>query len=156
VFRRHPLATGIVAGAIAIVIACGLTAWGVGSAVTASLTNQTAPVAAPPTATPAPQANATQGGRVEAGRVAFRATIESIGDSTWTILTKRGQTVNVTITSATLFGTKRASETQGSFSVGDNVVVVATRTNGTATAVRIATAADASAPTASPTSTATT
>jgi hypothetical protein len=144
VFRRHPVATGIVAGAIAVVIACGLTAWGVGTAVTASLTNQSAPIAAPSTstATPAPDAGGIQGGRLAPGRIAFRATIQSIDDSTWTILTKRGQTVNLTITSSTQFGTKRISETKGSFTVGESVAIVATRINGTATAVRVVDAAD--------------
>lgn len=158
VFRRHPIATGIVAGAIAVVIACGLTAWGVGTAVTASLTSQSAPANAPSTSTPAPNANGIQGGPVAGGRIAFRATIQTIGDSTWTILTKRGQTVSVAVNGSTQFGTKRASESASSFAVGDSVLIVATRANGEATAVRIVNAADIGhpAPTPTPTSTATT
>lgn len=157
VFRRHPIATGIAVGAIAVVIACGLTAWGVGTAVTDSLTSQSRP-AAPSTATPAPNANGIQGGPVAGGRIAFRATIQSIGESNWTILTKRGQTVSVAINGSTQFGTKRASESASSFAVGDSVLIVATRANGAATAVRIVNAADIGhpAPTPTPTSTATT
>jgi hypothetical protein len=140
VFRRHPLASGIVAGLVVVVVVSGLTAWGVGAAVTASLTNQAAPLAPASTSTPAPNAGAEQGGRLGAGRIAIRATIQNINDSSWTILTKRGKTVNIAITSSTKFGSRNTAETLGSFSVGDNVIVIATRADGNATAVRVASA----------------
>jgi hypothetical protein len=147
-----------------VLVVSSLTAWGVGTAVTASLTNQSAPVVPISTATPTPAAG-QQGGALTAGRVAFRATIQNIDDSTWTILTKRGQTVSITVNGATLFGTKQLSETASSFAVGDSVVIVATRQNGAATAVRVVSAkdlgggansGDLSTPTPSPTSSATT
>jgi Flp pilus assembly pilin Flp len=80
VFRRHPLATGVTAGVIAVVLISGLTAWGVGTAVTSSLTSSTSAVTPQSTATPAP-ATGTNGaaGRLKAaGREAFRATIQSM------------------------------------------------------------------------------
>jgi hypothetical protein len=163
IFRRHPLASGIAAGLIVVVVVSGLTAWGVGAAVTASLTNQTAPLAPPSTSTPAPNAGGVQGGRLGAGqlgagRLALRATIQSIDDSNWTILTKRGQTVTIAITSSTKFGTKKTAETEDSFAVGDTVIVIATKADGSATAVRVATANGVGdgIPTPSPTSSATT
>jgi hypothetical protein len=141
VFRRHPIATGVTAGVIAVVLVSGLTAWGVGTAVTASLTSSNSVAAPLPmnTATPAPAA-----GRANAaGRIAFRATIQSISGDSWTILTRKGQTVTVDVTSGTQFGTKKAAETSGSFAVGDSVIIVATRgASGTPTATRVVNTAD--------------
>jgi hypothetical protein len=161
VFRRHPLASGIAAAVLAIIVVSGLTAWGVGAAVTASLTssdasaNSSMPMAAPTTA---PQAGKTKGAGTAAGRLAFRATIQSIDGDNWTILTKRGQTVTVAIDSSTQFGTKKAAATAGSFAVGDSVIIVAMRGAGaTPTATRVVDASalggSASTPTPSPTST---
>ncbi len=141
VFRRHPVATGVTAGVIAVVLVSGLTAWGVGAAVTASLTSSNSAVAPMPmsTATPAPAA----GGANAAGRLAFRATIQSISGTSWTILTRKGQTVTVDVTSSTQFGTKKSAETSGSFAVGDSVIIVATRgASGTPTATRVVNTAD--------------
>ena len=137
VFRRHPLAAGLAASVIAVVLVSGLTALGVGAAVTASLTSSTTrempmgnPTAAPPVG--------GIGGAATAGRLAFRATIQSIDSNSWTILTKKGKTVTVTIDSTTQFGTKEAAETAGSFAVGDNVIIVATRgPDGAPTATRV-------------------
>jgi Flp pilus assembly pilin Flp len=144
VFRRHPLATGVTAGVIAVVLISGLTAWGVGTAVTSSLTSSTSAVTPQSTATPAP-ATGTNGaaGRLKAaGREAFRATIQSMSGDTWTILTKKGQTVTVDVTSSTQFGTRKTAETSGSFAVGDSVIIIATKgTAGTATATRVVSAA---------------
>jgi hypothetical protein len=141
IFRRHPLATGITAGAIAVVLVSGLTAWGVGAAVTASLTSSTSsemPMGTSTTApTTAPVAGGATGGTA-AGRVAFRATIQSMSGDSWTILTKKGKTVTVAVDSSTQFGTKKESATAGSFAVGDSIVVVAMQgTGGTPTASRI-------------------
>ena len=134
VFRRHPVATGVTAGVLAVILVSGLTAWGVGAAVTASLTSETAPTA--PLSTTAPAAGGT-GALNAAGRVAFRATIQSIDASTWTIMTRKGETVTITIDDATQFGTKAMAETASSFAVGDSVVIVATKSGDTATATRV-------------------
>jgi len=139
VFRSHPIASGVTAGLVAVILASGLTAWGVSSAVTASLTSSnSAPIAAP-TATATPSPSKPAGGK----RLAFRATIQSIDGNTWTILTRKGKTVTVDITSTTLFGTKKSVETPASFAVGDSVVIVAARgADGTPTAARVVSAAD--------------
>ena len=134
VFRRHPVATGVTAGVLAVILVSGLTAWGVGAAVTASLTSATAPTAPPSTAAPVTGGG---GGLNAAGRVAFRATIQSIDASTWTIMTKKGDAVTITIDAATQFGTKAMAETASSFAVGDSVVIVATKSGDTATATRV-------------------
>jgi Domain of unknown function (DUF5666) len=155
VFRRHPLASGIAAAVVAVVVVSGLTAWGVGAAVTASLTSSTASVnSTMPMGTPttAPQAGNTKGGGAATGRLAFRATIQSMNGDSWTILTKRGQTVTVAIDSTTQFGTKKALATAGSFSVGDSVVIVAMRgTGGTPTATRVVDASVLGGTTTTPT-----
>ncbi len=123
VFRRHPLATGIAAGVIAVVLVSGLTAWGVGAAVTASLTSSTS--SEMPMSTPTP--SGTAGTMPSAGRLAFRATIQSMDGASWTILTKKGKTVTLTVDSATQFGTMKAPSTAASFAVSDSVVIVAMR-----------------------------
>jgi len=149
VFRRHPLATAIAAGVIAVVVVSGLTACGVGSAVTASLTSSNSSAMSMPTstATPAPAAGgAAKGGTASGTRLAFRATIQSMSGETWTILTRKGQTVTVSVTSATQFGTKKSAETASSFSVGDSIIIVATRgSDGTPTATRVVTSPQAGA-----------
>ena len=133
IFRRHPLATGIAAGVVAVVLVSGLTAWGVGAAVTASLTSSTGsemPTGMPmgtPTSAPATGGSAGTGQAATAGRIAFRATIQSMDGASWTILAKNGKTVTVTIDSTTQFGTKKMTATAGDFAVGDNVIIVATR-----------------------------
>jgi hypothetical protein len=143
--RRHPFATGIASGVLAVIVVSGLTAWGVGAAVTSSLTSSTGSEMQMGTPTSSPQAGSTTApttsGNTAAARVAFRATIQSMDADSWTILTKRGQTVTVTIDSTTQFGTKKATATAGSFAVGDNVIIVAMRgADGTPTATRVAVA----------------
>lgn len=136
VFRRHPLATGIAVGAIAVVLISGLTAWGVGAAVTASLTSSTTSEMPMGTSTTAPPAGGT--GKATTGRLAFRATIQSMSSESWTILTKKGKTVTVTVDSSTQFGTKKLAETATSFAVGDSVIIVAARgADGNPTATRV-------------------
>jgi hypothetical protein len=145
VFRGHPLATGIAAGVVAVVLISGLTAWGVGAAVTASLAASTGsemPMSMP-TTTPTPGSTGGTGKMATSGRIAFRATIQSIdGQSmdgaSWTILTKKGKTVAVTVDDTTQFGTTKAPATVGTFAVGDSVVIVAMRgSEGVPVATRI-------------------
>ena len=129
IFRRHPLATGITAGVVAVVLVSGLTAWGVGAAVTASLTSSTAsemPMSTP-TSAPATGSPTGEGKAATAGRIAFRAIIQSMDGGSWTILTKNGKTVTLTIDGTTQFGTKKMTAAAGDFAVGDNVILVATR-----------------------------
>lgn len=143
VFRRHPLATGIAAGVIAVVLVSGLTAWGVGAAVTASLTssNASAPMAMPTTApTAGGAAGAAIGGTgaTATGRLAFRATIQSMDGDSWSILTKQGKSVTVMVDASTRFGTRAATATVADFAIGDSVIVVAMRgTDAMPTATRI-------------------
>jgi hypothetical protein len=140
IFRRHPLAAGIAAGAIAVILVSGLTAWGVGAAVTASLTSSTSAEAPMSMPTTAPTTGSTGGtGKASTtGRIAFRATIQSMNGDSWTILTKKATTVTVSVNSTTQFGTKKMSATAGSFAVGDSVIVVAMRgTDGMPVAIRI-------------------
>jgi hypothetical protein len=141
-FRRHPLGTAIIGGAVAVVLVSGLTAWGVGAAVTASLTSSNSaemPMGATTTApTTAPGTAPGTGKAKVAGRIAFRATIQSITGDNWTILTKKGKTVTVAVDTTTQFGTKKMTATSGSFAVGDSVIIVATKgATGTPTATRV-------------------
>ena len=146
ILRRHPVATGIAAGVVAVVLVSGLTAWGVGTAVTASLTSSASdlPMGAS-TGTPAPtgmgaagMGAAGKGSATSTGRQAFRATIQSMDGDNWTILTRKGKTVTVTVNGATQFGTMTTSETAGSFAVGDSVVIIAMRgADGMPTAMRV-------------------
>jgi len=140
IFQRHPLATGIAAGVVAVVLVSGLTAWGVGAAVTASLTSSTGsemPMGAS-TSTPAAGAPAGTGKATTAGRIAFRATIQAMDGASWTIVTRKGETVTVTVDATTQFGTKKMTASAGDFAVGDSVIIVAMRgTDGKPTATRI-------------------
>jgi phosphopantothenate synthetase len=141
-FRRHPIATGIASGVLTVIVVSGLTAWGVGTAVTSSLTSsQSSPMQmGTPTSSPQPDSTAAPqaSGNTTGARVAFRATIQSIDGDSWTILTRHGKTVTVSIDGATKFGTKQAAATASSFAVGDNVIIVAMRgTGGTPTATRV-------------------
>ena len=135
-FGRHPLATAIAAGVIAVIVVSSLTAWGVAAAVTASLTSATsqAPIVMPtavPTVGPGKTGATTR-------RLAFRATIQSMNGTSWGILTKKGKAVTVMVDGTTQFGTKKAIATAASFAVGDSVIIAATRgADGTPTATRI-------------------
>ena len=129
IVRRHPLATGIAAAAVAVVLVSGLTAWGVGAAVTASLTSSTSSMQSMPAM---PSTPATTGMSTRQQR-AVRAIIDTIDGDTWTVTTRKGQAVTVTIDAATKFGTKKVTATGSDFAKGDSVVVIAAKpTDGTA------------------------
>jgi hypothetical protein len=146
--RRHPVATAVIAGAVAVVLAIGLTAWGVGSAVTASLTSATSASTNAPTSAPTTPAAA-------GARKAFRGTIQSVSGDTWTVLTRAGKKITVSITSTTAFGTQRRPADASSFATGDAVILVATgKATSALTAVRVVaprTGASTPAPTSTPT-----
>jgi hypothetical protein len=84
-------------------------------------------------------------------RKGTRATIVSESGSTWTVRTKAGQSLVVTITPQTRFGTTKAPAMRAQFTLGESVVILGTVSNGTVTATRIAVPAPTAptAPTAS-------
>ncbi len=66
-----------------------------------------------------------------------RGTITSISGSTWTIGTQRGASLTVLVTSNTVFGTPNQSESASDFAVGQEVIVLGSRSGATLTAVRV-------------------
>lgn len=155
--RRHVLSSDVTVGVLIVVVISALTAWGVGTAVAASVASNDSrlvPVAIA-TTTPAPSSTGTT------DRLAFLATIQNIGsnsssnNSNWTVLTRSGKTLTIAVTDSTGFGTKRLAEPQGTFVVGDAVVIVAIRSNGVITAIRVAHAGRTSETSPIPTSTST-
>ena len=77
------------------------------------------------------------GGGVQQGRVLLRGTIASISGDTWTIDRQNGGSVEVTVTSSTIFGTPGQSASKSDFAQGDEVVVIGKGTDGSVTASRI-------------------
>lgn len=161
--RRHLLSSDLTVAILVGVVVSALIAWGVGTAVAASVVSNDARLApaAIATSTPQPAAGATDA----AGRAVFRGTIENMAGTgasssatTWTVLTRGGETLTVAITSSTRFGTQRLAESASDFALGDAVVVVAARSHGVITAIRVAEVAPANqtVPIPTPTSTATT
>jgi hypothetical protein len=71
------------------------------------------------------------------GRKGTRATIVSESASTWTVRTRAGQSLVVTITPRTQFGTMKAPATRAQFLPGQSVVILGAVSNGTVTATRI-------------------
>ncbi len=118
--RRHPLAVGITAAALAVVVVSGLTAWGVGAAVASSYETGASVAAAP--AASAPPLAAGKG--PAAARSVVRGTIDGIEGSTWTITTRSSGKHRVTVDSATLYGTKKAPASASDFAVGSAVLIV--------------------------------
>ncbi|QNE47635.1 hypothetical protein F1C58_12475 [Glaciihabitans sp. INWT7] len=129
---RHPLALGITAAALAVVVVAGLTAWGVGRAVAASYQTVGSAVVAP-TASHRPVA----GARKVAGHTIIRGEIAGIAGSSWTITTRAGATQHVTVGSATHYGTPKVPATASDFVVGTAVVVVEKSSDGSKSAVRV-------------------
>lgn len=66
-----------------------------------------------------------------------RGTIMDISGSTWTIDTQKGVTVTVEVSSSTQFGTPNQSESASDFAVGQEVIVLGSRSGDTVTAVRV-------------------
>jgi hypothetical protein len=77
------------------------------------------------------------GGGTQQGRVLLRGTIASISGDTWTIDRPNGGSVEVTVTSSTIFGTPGQSASKSDFAQGDEVVVIGKGTDGSVTASRI-------------------
>jgi hypothetical protein len=78
-----------------------------------------------------------QGGGTQQGQVLVRGTIASLSGDTWTIDRQSGSSVDVTVNSATKFGTPGQSASKSDFAKGDEVVIVGTRSDGNVTATRI-------------------
>ena len=66
-----------------------------------------------------------------------RGTITDISGSTWRIDTQKGVTVTVEVSSSTQFGTPNQSESASDFAVGQEVIVLGSRSGDTVAAVRV-------------------
>jgi len=78
-----------------------------------------------------------QGSKPGNEQAAVRGTIASISGSTWTITTQRGASVTVDVTSSTRFGLPNGSKSASDFAVGQEVIVVGSRSGDTIEASRI-------------------
>lgn len=78
-----------------------------------------------------------QQGGDQKGRVLVRGTIVSISGDTWTIDRDSGSSVEVRVTSSTVFGTPMKSASKSDFAKGDEVIVIAKRADDTVTATRV-------------------
>jgi hypothetical protein len=149
--NRHRRGVAIAAAAVAVVVVSGLTAWGVGTAVASSYESSvsaTVPSVASAPPTPAAGKRATARGAV------IRGTIESISGSTWTIRTAIGAMKQVTVDSATRYGTKKVPAVASDFVVGTRVLVSERSRGGGEVAVRVVMAKQGTpTPTATPTTT---
>ncbi|WP_433862430.1 hypothetical protein [Streptomyces sp. L7] len=86
-----------------------------------------------------------QGGRHDEGPIAkgvVSGTVTQIAGSTWTITTQRGVTLTVDTSSSTAYGAPGQTQKASDFAVGDQVIVVGTRSGSTVTAIRILNVAD--------------
>ncbi|MDR6612822.1 DUF5666 domain-containing protein [Leifsonia sp. 1010] len=77
------------------------------------------------------------GGEDQKGRVLLRGTIASISGDTWTIDRDSGSSVDVRVTSSTVFGTPKQSASKSDFATGDEVIVIAKRADDSVTATRV-------------------
>lgn len=82
-------------------------------------------------------AGGQNGGGTQQGRVLLRGTIASISGDTWTLDRQNGGSVEVTVTSSTIFGTPGQSASKSDFAPGDEVIVIGKGTDGSVTASRI-------------------
>lgn len=133
--RRHRVTAGVAGGAVLAVglgVGVGAMAAAESSGGTIAIPAQSPASAAPPTAPAAASpaaaspsgSPATGGGRgARRGRV-DRAVIIGEAGSTWTLRTRDGRTVAVTITSRTKFGLRASPETAAAFHTGDQVLVI--------------------------------
>ncbi|MEY9950689.1 DUF5666 domain-containing protein [Leifsonia sp. EB34] len=86
-----------------------------------------------------------QGGRQDEGPIAkgvVRGTVTQLSGSTWTITTQRGASLTVVTTSSTVYGAPGQTRKASDFAVGDDVIVIGTRSGSTVTATRILNVAD--------------
>lgn len=100
---------------------------------------------------PSPATSATSSPSKHAARHATRATIVSESGGTWTVKTKAGATIAVTITPQTEFGTKTAPATASQFRAGSAVIITGTVSQTVITATRVVAAKPPAASTPVPT-----
>jgi len=144
--RRHPVAMGITAAALAVVVLSGLTAWGVGTAVASSYEAGASAAVAP--ATSAPRVAGKKG--LAAGRTMVRGTIDEISGSTWTITSRAGATQRVTIGKETLYGSEKVPASASDFAVGSAVLIVEKTAGDVRTAVQVVAAKKTPVPSPGP------
>lgn len=81
-----------------------------------------------------------QNGRHDEGPIAkgvVRGSVTKMAGSTWTIMTARGATLTVDTSSSTAYGAPGQNQKASDFTVGDDVIVIGERSDGTVTAARI-------------------
>lgn len=76
-------------------------------------------------------------GTLPGNLVVVRGAIASISGSTWTITAQNGNSETVQLTSSTRFGGPNQSAGASDFVVGEQVIVLGSRSNGTVTASRV-------------------
>ncbi len=148
--RRRPSRNQLIAGGAVAVLVVGGVTWGIVASRDQSVTAG-AGTAAPSVTNSPPVPGSTSPSspaRTGAGR-ATRGQVTAESGSTWTIRTRKGQSVTVVITDNTAFGTKKRPLTAAQIVPGAGVLVTGTDVNGTVTATRVTTVA-AAQPTASP------
>jgi Domain of unknown function (DUF5666) len=140
-FVRSHLLPVVAAVTVAVVLIGGvltLTLVGTGGSGGAAAAS-TAPTTS---TTAAPAAPAAAGHRKAAKGV--KGQVTAINGTTWTVASAKGTAVTVDVTATTAFGTPTAPLTPAAFKVGDQIVVVGTRTKAAVAATRIALAPAAS------------
>ncbi len=111
---------------------------GSGGAAAAGTTPTTSTTVAPPTAAASGKHKAAKG---------VKGQVTAIDGTTWIVASAKGTSITVDVTPTTAFGTTAAPLTPAAFKVGDQIVVVGTRTKAAVAATRIA---KAPAPAAQP------
>lgn len=86
----------------------------------------------------------------QAGQRPTRATIVSEGSTSWTVRTRQGKTVTITITPQTQFGTKKAPASRTQFTVGKQIAVIGQQSGTGITATRIRVPQQQKAPAGAP------
>ncbi len=137
--RRH-MGAAVASGVAVVVLAGG----GIAYAVTSSGSSGPAKAALPPVSAPAtttPPARGASGkaaaGGTNAKHPGVRGTVTAVNGGVWTVKTVKGDSVSVTVTPQTTFGTKQAPGSASSFPVGTTVRVDGQRTGTSITAIRI-------------------
>ncbi|TDP91100.1 DUF5666 domain-containing protein [Labedaea rhizosphaerae] len=118
----------LLAGALVLVLVIAGAVW----AVAASSTSEATPSAS---SSPAP----TSGAAKDKGkdRPVIRGTVTAEDGDTWTVKTDKGDTVQVTISDATKFGTAKAPADKTKITVNSKVIVTGKNTDGKVEARRI-------------------
>lgn len=152
--RRHAVGVALVAGALAVVVLAGGTAWGVSAAVAAGQAGAAMTTAAQNQAAgskASTRTHAKTSGANAKHAHGLRGTLTAISGDTWTLQTAAGASVTVALTSSTAFGTAAAPAERSTFVVGDRVGVLGARSGSTVTATRVLMVPASGRTTASPT-----